>query len=127
MNMLKRFFYRYPVSALLIVLIWVACLLPVPETPLNHVKLIDKWVHFLMYGVLTATLWAEHVFRRHQEKGMRLFVLVFAAPLLMGGLVELAQANLTFGMRNGDWMDFCANSIGVCLGNIVGLAIRRSW
>ena len=41
---------NYPLSSLLIVVIWVVCLIPIPETPLSDVNLIDKWTHFVMYG-----------------------------------------------------------------------------
>jgi hypothetical protein len=39
----------------------------------------------------------------------------------MGGLVELAQAYCTGGRRSGEWLDFLANSLGVCLGVLIGL------
>ncbi len=116
---------KYPVSTFLVASIWVACMLPVPETPLNHISMFDKWVHFLMYGILCCTIWYEYI-RCHQAiNGKRLFIWVFVGPVVMGGLVELAQAYLTMGLRSGDWIDFAANSIGVCLGNAVGLTIYK--
>ena len=45
---------NYPLSSLLVVAIWVVCLIPIPETPLSDVNLIDKWTHFVMYGSLTS-------------------------------------------------------------------------
>ena len=56
---------NYPLSSLLIVAIWVVCLIPVPETPLNDVNLIDKWTHFVMYGSLTSVIWFEYI-RKHK-------------------------------------------------------------
>ena len=38
----------------------------------------------------------------------------------MGGLLELLQAYATT-TRNGDWLDFAANTTGVTLAGIVGL------
>ena len=116
---------KYPISTSLAALIWIACLVPVPETPLSNVTMFDKWVHFLMYGVLSLSVWIDY-FRSHRHYNRwRLFVVAMVCPTIMGGLIELAQAYLTNGVRNGDWLDFAANTIGVCLGNILGFAIHR--
>ena len=80
-----------------------------------------------MYAVLCVVVWAEYL-RRHQELNkMRLFIGIFLAPLLMGGLIELAQATCTGGNRSGDWLDFAANSIGVVLGNLIGMLLVRCF
>lgn len=116
---------KYPVSTFLVASIWIACMLPVPETPLSNVSMFDKWVHFLMYGILCCTIWFEYARGHRHLNRWRLFVVAMVCPIIMGGLVELAQAHLTHGMRNGDWLDFAANSIGVCLGNLVGPVIYK--
>jgi hypothetical protein len=43
----------------------------------------------------------------------------------MSGLLELLQAYCTGGHRNGDWLDFAANSIGVLLGNLLGWLLHH--
>ena len=43
---------RYPLTTVCVIVIWVLCLMPIPETPLSHVRLIDKWTHLVMYGGL---------------------------------------------------------------------------
>ena len=131
---------NYPLSSLLIVAIWVVCLIPVPETPLNDVNLIDKWTHFVMYGSLTSVIWFEYIRRKKrqpstttnpgpspveveggkvsisnqdslsekvvtsslplhgegmpagQERGWSLLIGGVLCPIIMGGLIELAQA-----------------------------------
>jgi hypothetical protein len=45
-------------------------------------------------------------------------------PIIMGGLIELAQANLTT-CRSGDFFDFVCNSLGVLLGCCLGLIIKK--
>ncbi len=158
---------NYPLSSLLIVAIWVVCLIPVPETPLNDVNLIDKWTHFVMYGSLTSVIWFEYI-RKHktpnpgpspveveggkvsisnqdslsekvvtsslplhgegipvgQECG-HLLIGGVLYPIIMGGLIELAQAYLTT-CRSGDIYDFFCNSLGVVLGCIIGLILRAT-
>ncbi len=120
----KNLIARYPLSAALIVAIWVMCLTPwIPETPLNDVSLIDKWTHLVMYGTLTAVIWWEYLRQHPQPESRRLLLLAFLAPVAMGGMVELAQAYCTAGHRSGDWLDFLANSLGVVLGTFLGLIL----
>ena len=105
----RHIIMAYPFATCIILVIWVICLMPIPETPLSHLTLFDN-------------------LRRHRELNkMRLFIGIFLAPLLMGGLIELAQATCTGGNRSGDWLDFAANSIGVVLGNLIGMLLVRCF
>ncbi len=123
----RHIIMAYPFATCIILVIWVICLMPIPETPLSHLTLFDKWMHITMYAVLCVVVWAEYL-RRHRELNkMRLFIGIFLAPLLMGGLIELAQATCTGGNRSGDWLDFAANSIGVVLGNLIGMLLVRCF
>ena len=47
-------------------------------------------------------------------------LLLVVCPILLGSLLELAQEHLTT-CRNGDWIDFIANSVGVLLAVPIGL------
>ena len=119
---------NYPLSSLLIVAIWVVCLIPVPETPLNDVNLIDKWTHFVMYGALTSVIWLEYIRKKKKEKTFHWKALLIGGmlcPIIMGGLIELAQAYLTT-CRSGDIYDFFCNSLGVVLGCLIGLILRAT-
>lgn len=108
---------RYPLSAVVTVAIWVLSLGPIPETPLNDVRFIDKWTHIVMYGGLSFVVWAEYLWHRPASAVSRRLLVVWGwlAPVLMGGLLELLQAYCTGGRRNGDWMDFAANAAGATL------------
>lgn len=124
MNKLKNIIKRYPATSFLIVVIWIICLLPIPENvPLGDVPMMDKWTHFVMYGTLCTVMWWEYLRRHEQKNAGKLFLLAFLAPIIMSGLIELAQAYLTNGNRSGDWLDFVANSIGVVLGNVIGILL----
>lgn len=93
-------------------------MLPVPETPLSHVSFIDKWTHFVMYGVLTFVIWWEYARNKKSVKNTsleRLLVGGVVCPIIMGSLVEVAQAYLTT-CRSGDPFDALCNSLGVLLG-----------
>lgn len=111
---------RYPLSILCATAIAILSLAPMAEMPeLQDVPLIDKWVHFVMYGGLTSTIWWES--RRRSAAFLATWGFVF--PVCYGGLMELAQAYLTT-YRSGDWLDVLANSIGVVLGILIGCLIR---
>lgn len=126
--MIKAYPKKYPVSLLLIAAIWVLCFIDVPETPLDDVSLIDKWTHVAMYGVTCGVIWLEYLLRHRRISLRRLFAFAFAAPIIMGGVIELLQAYCTSGRRSGEWLDFAADAAGVILAACAGtlLAWRRT-
>ena len=123
--MILLYLRRYPVTLFLVLVIVLLSLLPLPNMKIGvEVPLADKWTHMVMYAALTLAIWFDYR-RCHQrlETG-KLLLWAFLAPIAMGGLLELAQAYLTT-CRSGEWLDFVANTIGVCLGTIGGLLMRR--
>lgn len=120
-NVLK-FIGDYPLSLLLTVIIWVLCFINVPETPLENITLMDKWTHIAMYLVLGIVIFWESNRKRkramppvREMKKAKVVLWTFVLPALMGGLIEILQANCTGGRRSGDWLDFTADSIGAAL------------
>jgi len=115
---------KYPFSFACIALIWVLSLVPFfPETPLDDVEFADKWVHTVMYGGTTLVVWIEY-WRKHLRPNYRkLFLWGWLALVLMGGVLELLQEYCTGGCRNGDWLDFAANTLGVTIAAIVGITL----
>ncbi len=118
-QMKSNFVRNYPLAIIVALGIWVVCMIPVPETPLDNVRFIDKWTHFIMYGTLTTVIWVEYVLHHTTISWRRLLIGGALLPALMGGAVELAQAYLTT-CRSGDWLDALCNSFGVLLGVIIG-------
>ena len=120
-NVLK-FIGDYPLSLLLTVIIWVLCFINVPETPLENITLMDKWTHIAMYLVLGIVIFWESNRKRKRAmppvqdmKKAKVVLWTFVLPALMGGLIEILQANCTGGRRSGDWLDFAADSTGAAL------------
>lgn len=111
---------KYPVSMFLIAAIWTVCLIPIPETPLNDVPMMDKWTHFVMFGVLSLCIISEYVYRHRKPKGWDVALVGMLLPFAMGGMIELAQAYCTGGNRSGDVMDWLADGIGVLIGAAIG-------
>ena len=128
MPKISHFVKNYPLSSLCIVLIWILSLTPFfPETPFNKVAFIDKWTHFVMYGGTCSVIWWEYLRRHRVLDYEKLFFYAWLCPVLMSGLLELLQEYCTAGHRNGDWLDFAANTIGVTIGVLVGLLMNRLW
>lgn len=125
--MKKEYLFRYKFSIFCIILIWILCLMPVPEVPeLEDVPFIDKWTHLVMYGGTCSIIWLEYLMKHRKNLNLkRLLIWAVIAPILMSGLLELLQAYCTNGMRSGDWIDFVANSTGVALGFAIGWFILR--
>lgn len=118
---------RYPLSSLLVAVIWIICLIPVPETPLSDVALIDKWTHIAMYFVLGTVLWTEYLFRHKRVCRQRVILMAWLAPVVMGGLIEFVQATCTGGTRSGDWLDFLANAMGCTLALPIGILLAKCF
>ncbi len=114
---------KYPFACLYIFAIFVLCLMPIPETPLSQVNMIDKWTHLVMYGGLCTMIWAEYGYRHRTIDKRKVLLFAFIAPILMGGFIEFLQATCTGGQRSGDIFDFLANSLGVVLGQIIGIPL----
>ena len=125
MKVLYHSLTKYPLSWLVILIIWIICIIPIPETPLGEVAFIDKWTHVVMYLGLCATIWFEYL-RKHQTTDYwKTFWMAFLVPFLMGGLIEIVQANCTGGRRSGDWLDFIADGVGVTIAYLIGILLAR--
>ena len=126
MNYLSHFIKKYPFSDVCILLIWILSLVPFfPETPLDDVKFIDKWVHIVMYGGTFLVLWIEYTIKHNRPDYKKLFVWGWLLPIVMGGVIELLQEYCTGGHRSGEWIDFAADATGVTLAALIGLLILR--
>lgn len=121
--MLTNWTKRYPLSLLTTAIIIVLSLMPIGRVELaEDIPLADKWTHMVMYATLVLVIWGEY-WRQHQHPAwLRCLVWAFVAPIALGGVMELMQANCT-NYRSGDWLDFAANSIGVAIGSLIGFAI----
>lgn len=117
----------YKLSSAAYLLIFIASVIPIPDIkPLKDFNLLDKWVHFVMYGTLSLCVWWDLYHKRPSRTfGFRELRLTTLYPTLFGGLMELVQRYCTFGIRSGDWIDALANTIGVVLGFIIGFFVIR--
>ena len=120
MTKIKQILHKYPFSVVCFSLVWILSLTPIfPPTPLDNIRLIDKWVHIVMYGGSCIVLWVEYMRHHPVPNVQRLFVGAWLLPVLMGGGLELIQTYCT-RTRTGEWLDFLANSLGVTLAAVIG-------
>ena len=122
MNTIKRYIWSFLAFTLTLIL----CLIPIPDVPqLGDVPLMDKWVHFVLYGGIASAVWLD-IWRNASTRQVRLshFFWAVLVPILFGALTELAQRYLTT-YRSGEWLDFLADTVGVLLALPLGLFILR--
>lgn len=92
-------------------LIFIACLWPGKELPHSDIPLIDKWVHFVMFGGFSLLWLCAFPSVRFRQLAM-----VFAAGCIAGYLVEILQGALPALGRSKDNLDIVADGIGSLLG-----------
>lgn len=117
--MLWRKVIGYWKSILVLSAIAYLSLLREPSISLPYVIGMDKWIHAIMYLVLTLTL----LWDSQQRPKLWWIVAVFSA--IFGGFIEVLQEQF-FYPRTGDWMDWLADCIGVIVAIIVWL-IGVKW
>lgn len=125
-NKITNYLKKYPFTLILIAAIWYLSLFTPPETRLDNVRFIDKWVHLLMYGTLSVVLWIEVLRQKDVIRSGHEYVGIFFFPIIMGGLVELVQAYCTAN-RTGDWLDFLANTVGAVIGFLIILLWKKCF
>lgn len=113
---------HYPLTLLWFVAIYVVCLIPVPDTPLNSVVGIDKVVHLGMWFVASMIIWWEYWRAKKEWQPRRPWLLTVVLPILCSGSIELIQPYVG---RSGDWWDFLFNSAGVLLAaGLVAIGVK---
>lgn len=123
---MKQILRHYPLTLFCVALTWYLCLFKPPHTKLDNIVGFDKVVHVTMYLGTCSVLWMEYL-RRHARLNWRVLVpWVVVAPILMSGVIELAQEYCTT-TRSGDWADFAANSTGVLLALVLAVTVLRRF
>lgn len=126
MKSIFLFFYHHKRRVLICSLLWtvmilIACLIPGNEVPDVHIPLIDKWVHFIIFGGFTF-LWLCFLKQATAKNGLWMLALA----LILGYAVELLQGSGITTGRSYDLYDVLADGIGGLLGTIVFFAWRRA-
>ncbi len=124
---MKNLLTHYRFSCAFIVIIWILCFIPIPDSPLSHVTLIDKWTHTALYLVLGLLILTEQLRAMKKAKLSSLIYWVWLIPIAMGGIIEVLQATCTGGRRSGEWLDFVADGIGSTLALLIGILLAKYY
>ena len=122
-----KFIKRYPLTIIVIIAIFYLSFFTPPKLTDVEVPFYDKWGHLCMYGGLASVIWYEYL-RANRKHFIteKIISYAFIFPVFLGGAIELGQKYLTTN-REGDWLDFAANSLGVILAWLVGYYILRPF
>lgn len=126
MTCLFHLLRKYPITIVMYIVVLYLSFFTPPKVDLGNVRFIDKWTHIVMYAGTCGVMWFEylHQHNRKTEK-CKLFLLIWLAPVVFSGIVELLQEYCTGGRRSGDWLDLAANTVGVSLAAIIGLLVAK--
>ena len=124
---MKNLLTHYRFSCAFIVIIWILCFIPIPDNPLSHVRLIDKWTHAVLYLVLGLLILTERLRIKKKTKLSNLIYWIWLFPIAMGGIIEVLQATCTGGRRSGEWLDFVADGIGSTLALLIGILLAKYY
>lgn len=103
-------------------MIFIACLIPGRDVPSVNFPLMDKWVHFVIFGGFSF-LWLATFQRTDLMKRIAFFLLA----VLFGYVVELLQGSGITSGRSYDMWDVLADGIGGALGVILFCFLERRY
>lgn len=101
------------IAILWTLLIFILCFLPGRDIPDIKIPLIDKWAHFILFGVFSF-LWLCSAPSRKWSH----FAIIFLITVFTGWLVEYIQGHYVPN-RSQDMMDALADSVGGLIGIII--------
>jgi len=108
------------IAILWTLLIFFLCFLPSNEIPELNVPLVDKWVHFILFGCFSF-FWLLSL--KHPRTIHFFFWIMLSA--VFGWLVEELQGFLSFLGRCKENMDIVADAIGGMLGAFLLFLLRK--
>ena len=116
---------KYSLSTVYILVICILCFMdttPLPAPPMIN---FDKLIHSMMFLGLSGVIFFDstNYLRKPISKEL-IFLSIFLFPVILGGLIEIAQEYLT-PTRSGDWFDFLFNILGSIIG--FGIALSVNW
>ncbi len=116
MDNILRFFRHYGLSICVALTILYLCMMPGNDSNFDiKIPNMDKYVHAVMYFVLSFTISLNLYQEYTKYKSMTMVMWAVVIPILFGGLIEVMQDKFTVS-RTGDALDLVADAIGAILG-----------
>lgn len=117
---------RYPFSLAIILVIAYFSFFHPSSMNIPTFHGVDKLAHFCMYAGLSGVLWIEFLF--NHKKGLvnmkHAIIGAVICPILLGTIIEFLQEYIT-DYRQGDILDFLANTCGVLMATCLAWYIFR--
>ena len=124
--MILYYIKHYPFSITIILIVAYLSFFHPPSTDVPQFSGMDKVAHFCMYAGLSGIIWLEFLLN-HRKKAMDIRYAIIGAiicPIVFGGAIEFLQEYIT-DHRQGDLLDFIANTSGVLVSAIIARFILR--
>ena len=119
------FLKKYWISAIVITIVLVLCLMNTTLFPAPPILNFDKLVHVIMFMGISGVIFFDSTFYlRFPISKKRIILGTFLFPIALGGLIEVLQAYLT-KTRSGDWFDFLFDIVGAFFGWSMFFLINR--
>ncbi|MFQ5703478.1 MAG: VanZ family protein [Gemmatimonadales bacterium] len=112
--------FRRSIVVLYTIGLLIATLSPLPSTSYDAVRGIDKLVHVVLFGGLSAVLYWVGLSGTWRAMGTGVAIAIATA-----GLIEILQGLLAY--RSADGMDFVAGSIGAVVGVGAATGMGQVW
>jgi VanZ family protein len=120
---LRRFWQSYRGPLLWAAVLFVQSSIPDFDSPVHVTEWDDKWAHTLIYMPLGFLLMRSLAHTRANLGTVRLTLLAIGIGALYGVTDEIHQYFVPG--RHMDWRDAAADSLGVVLGSLLYLKLRR--
>ncbi|NLN25514.1 MAG: VanZ family protein [Bacteroidetes bacterium] len=104
------------------ILITILFFIPTSELPKVEVSGFDKWIHILLFGVLSL-VWSLFFSMRRNLDSWKSMLLLGASLIVYGILIEVFQEIFTTS-RAADFYDVLADIAGIILGMSVFQVIK---
>ena len=116
MDNILRFFRHYGLSICVALTILYLCMMPGNDSNFDiKIPNMDKYVHAVMYFVLSFTISLNLYQEYTKYKSMTMVMWAVVIPILFGGLIEVMQDKFTVS-RTVDALYLLADAIGAILG-----------
>lgn len=122
-----KFFRLYGLTMVVSLFIMYTCMMPSTPDAGSFLALLPEWlatnfdkvVHFIYFFALSVAAGSDFYRQRTDYGTKKMIFWTILYPIMLGGLIEIMQANLTT-TRSGDCMDFLFDSLGAVTGYFVG-------
>ena len=115
----------------ILVVAWAAIIFILSAIPGDTINIpafwnADKFAHIFVYFILAILILFSLIWSQRSISFIESAILTFLVTIAYGGVIEILQ-QYVFINRDGDFLDFIANSIGAALGVTAMLYYKKKF